>query len=1026
MANTKTQWSGTGGSYPVNGTNRVFQYTFEAIDPANDVRATIDGIDITASTFTVNHTASPTTITFNSTTASDQQTATGAPKTGTVVRVYRDTKVETSKAIFQSGSTIKAGDLNRNFEQALFSAQEEQDQQIQNYQIAPDAITTDKIKDGTIVDADISATAEIAVSKLGDGLPRQLLQTNADNTTVAWTSDVDVPGTLDVTGATDLDGTLNVDGAATLASLNVTGTAGIDGNLDINTNKFTVAAASGNTVIAGDLDVAGNFEVTGTSLHTGQQTVPGGAQVKNIKVGLDAPNEVSTTSGDLVLDSDSGTVKTTDHFNVTGNSDFDGTVNIDGTLTVDAVDGDFVVTSGTSNSDTKVYSAKRAEEIFFNATTSETIKDGDAFPDNDTTIATTAAINDRIIDLVDDVGGFWPIANETSFPSANPDINNDSGTIVSIAALSSAITTGAGVTTKVIANGAGSGVNVTITGLTQNSTYAAGMGMLVETTSTLHTYAFHRLSPSSTEVTTVAANIGSVNTVATNITNVNTVATNISNVNTVASNNTNVTNIGSNIGNVNTCATNLTDIANYADTYQIKTSAPTTREDSSALQIGDLWFDSSSNKVMMVRDGSAGDGYAAVTPNQSVLADIAIVSGNITYTEDLGLITNALTTGTGNSIETCADNITEIQRLGTADAVADMNTLGTAAIVADMNLLGTADCVADMAILGTTDAVADMNTLGTTANVNNMNTVAGISANVTTVAGISSNVTTVAGISSDVTAVAADATDIGAVAGKATEIGRLGTAAAVADMAILGTTDCVADMAILATSDVVSDLNTLATADVVADLNTLGTADVVSDMNTLATSGNVTAMDNCSGSISNINTVSGSISNVNTTAGSISNVNTTAGSISNVNTVAGSIADVNRYADEYTIASSTPGSPSEGDLWYNSTGNTLNYYNGSSWVGISPGIAAVVSDSTPQLGGHLNANSKNITNGGTFTASSFVGALTGNASGSSGSCTGNAATATLATNAQGLTGNPNISVGTISGTNLQIDFGTLT
>ena len=151
------------------------------------------------------------------------------------------------------------------------------------------------------------------------------------------------------------------------------------------------------------------------------------------------------------------------------------------------------------------------------------------------------------------------------------------------------------------------------------------MGMLVETTSTLHTYAFHRLSPSSTEVTTVAANIGSVNTVATNITNVNTVATNISNVNTVASNNTNVTNIGSNIGNVNTCATNLTDIANYADTYQIKTSAPTTREDSSALQIGDLWFDSSSNKVMMVRDGSAGDGYAAVTPNQSVLADICLL-----------------------------------------------------------------------------------------------------------------------------------------------------------------------------------------------------------------------------------------------------------------------------------------------------------------------------------------------------------------------------------------------------------------
>ena len=42
----------------------------------------------------------------------------------------------------------------------------------------------------------------------------------------------------------------------------------------------------------------------------------------------------------------------------------------------------------------------------------------------------------------------------------------------------------------------------------------------------------------------------------------------------------------------------------------------------------------------------------------------------------------------------------------------------------------------------------------------------------------------------------------------------------------------------------------------------------------------------------------------------------------------------------------------------------------------------------------------------TLSATTFSGALTGNASGSSGSCTGNSATATVATNAQGLTGTP--------------------
>ena len=59
-----------------------------------------------------------------------------------------------------------------------------------------------------------------------------------------------------------------------------------------------------------------------------------------------------------------------------------------------------------------------------------------------------------------------------------------------------------------------------------------------------------------------------------------------------------------------------------------------------------------------------------------------------------------------------------------------------------------------------------------------------------------------------------------------------------------------------------------------------------------------------------------------------------------------------------------------------------------------------------------------------LTASSFAGDLTGdvtgNVSGSSGSCTGNAATATLATNAAGLTGTPDITVGEIIGTDLTL------
>jgi hypothetical protein len=140
-------------------------------------------------------------------------------------------------------------------------------------------------------------------------------------------------------------------------------------------------------------------------------------------------------------------------------------------------------------------------------------------------------------------------------------------------------------------------------------------------------------------------------------------------------------------------------------------------------------------------------------------------------------------------------------------------------------------------------------------------------------------------------------------------------------MNTLATADVVSDMNTLATADIVSDMNTLATADVVADMNTLGTADVVTDMNTLGTADNVT----------------------------------------NMATVATNITGVNSFAERYRVASSDPTSSlDEGDLAFNTTDNNLKFYNGTAWTSISPGIANVVDDSTPQLGGNLDVQTNSI------------------------------------------------------------------
>ena len=76
-------------------------------------------------------------------------------------------------------------------------------------------VTSAMIADATIVNADVSASAAIAVSKLANGTARQLLQTNAGGSATEFTSNVDIPGTLDVTGAATLDSTLKVVGNIT-------------------------------------------------------------------------------------------------------------------------------------------------------------------------------------------------------------------------------------------------------------------------------------------------------------------------------------------------------------------------------------------------------------------------------------------------------------------------------------------------------------------------------------------------------------------------------------------------------------------------------------------------------------------------------------------------------------------------------------------------------------------------------------------------------------------------------------------
>ena len=258
--------------------------------------------------------------------------------------------------------------------------------------------------------------------------------------------------------------------------------------------------------------------------------------------------------------------------------------------------------------DTSYFTTNASDARYFRQDSSETIASGDTWTGSDAFVATTGAIDNRIIDLVDDVGGFVPIANETSFPASNPDINSPAtgGTIVSIKEIStSLVPTGGSVT---IANGRGTGLPVTINGL-GTTTLAQGFGALLETTVTDHIYTFHRLTPKATEVTTVANATPALTTVANDIANVNTTAGDIANVNTVANDIANVNTTAGSIGNVNVVGTNISSVNAFSERYRLPQA--TTNEYTTSLDVGDLYFNTTQNELRIFNGTSWQAGVTA-------------------------------------------------------------------------------------------------------------------------------------------------------------------------------------------------------------------------------------------------------------------------------------------------------------------------------------------------------------------------------------------------------------------------------
>ena len=147
------------------------------------------------------------------------------------------------------------------------------------------------------------------------------------------------------------------------------------------------------------------------------------------------------------------------------------------------------------------------------ATTTELNQlDGNTLTNSPTWSSTTqypsaASINTRFVGLMDSLGGFVAIANETSFPNTHPDPSDDAGTVVSVADAGGLTINSSGVATNAQTEG---GTSVTINGFPsdlQDTTLTSGLGLQVQTTTTLNTYTYHKLIAKEADVIQLSQDI---------------------------------------------------------------------------------------------------------------------------------------------------------------------------------------------------------------------------------------------------------------------------------------------------------------------------------------------------------------------------------------------------------------------------------------------------------------------------------------------------------------------------------------
>ena len=310
----------TFNDYPGDGSTTVFPFTFEYLEQ-DEVKVLIDGSLLASTQYSF---ATATSLSFNT-----------APASGTTIRIYRDTDVDTLKATFFPGSAIKAEDLNNNFTQSNFVAQE-----VKNTTWDVDLQTIKSNETWVSSDGQIATTAAMDARFQDEA-------TETIESTETWVSD---DNRVPTTAAADARSTSFINAALTTA-ISVDGTG------------LTIDQSSGNSAELGIGAGSVNLDrINPANITTSSETNP------------NDDNTVATTAkiDDMIDAAITGDIAT-DGTGITVTDDGDGTITLgiaDDSVDLDKIKNDDKITYAEQNAgspapaDTNIFTASAAARRF--------------------------------------------------------------------------------------------------------------------------------------------------------------------------------------------------------------------------------------------------------------------------------------------------------------------------------------------------------------------------------------------------------------------------------------------------------------------------------------------------------------------------------------------------------------------------------------------------------------------------------------------------------------------------------------